>query len=86
MGNFDLFSIQPVPKKGILKYLREKFPDQKWSAGRIGFGQWGYHTEDGWTAHWVACLAPRYPDDDDTYESRFYIYKPNDVPELITFV
>lgn len=63
-----------ITKRSTLGKLREKFPAEGWRAERAGFG-WHYANNMGDTAHWCSCLAPRYPDDDETSVSRFYIYR-----------
>lgn len=75
--------VRPCRRGGMLAHLRRLHPEKVWRAVRYGFG-WGYETLDGWRAHHVACLAPTYPDDDDTFVTRFYIYKgESEVPEEV---
>jgi hypothetical protein len=61
-------------KKSPLKVLREKYPDEQWSAHRAGFGFWDYKTESGWNAHYVAAYSPRYDGDDENFVSQFWVY------------
>ncbi len=71
----DLVFSDAPRRKGVLAALRKKWPDRTWIAQRAGMG-WEYWTADGkWHGCWVACLAPRYDGDDDTFVSRFYIYR-----------
>lgn len=71
-----------VHARSPLGTLRKLHPEKTWRAVRVGFG-WNYQTEDGWDAYWVSCLAPRYDADDDTFRSRFFIYKPDRQPEEV---
>lgn len=84
MKEFDALLAEAPSRKGILARLRERYPNKVWKAVREGFG-WGYETEDGWHAGWRSCLAPQYPDDDDTFVSRFFIYRPNEPTEEVNF-
>lgn len=65
-----------------LKQLRQRFPEEGWVAVSDGFG-WGYQNDAGDTAHWVSSLAPSYPDDDNTFQSQFYVYRRGKSPELL---
>jgi len=54
-----------------LKILRERFPDEEWRAVKEGFN-WEYYNNKGEHAGYRSCMTW---DDDDSYESRFYIYR-----------
>ncbi len=67
--------------KGVLHALRKKWPDKLWIAKQVSFGHWDYYTADGkWHGCWVACSAPQYDGDDDTFITRFYIYRKGHSP------
>ena len=83
-SNFDDLFKPFVKRRKIIDQLREKYPDQKWTVVHEGF-HWGYVTETGWHAGWRSCLAPRHDGDDDSFESRFYGYKPNAPTEHVFF-
>jgi hypothetical protein len=76
-----LISAKPK-RRGTLQRLRELYPQEKWSAYRHGLG-WSYRTESGWDAGWRSVLSPRYDGDDETSESRFYIYRPQGPAEQV---
>lgn len=81
----DIIIPESPSRRGVLRYLREKYPDKEWRAVREGFG-WGYETADGWNGGWRSCLAPLYDGDDETSVLRFFIYKPNAPTEEVFFV
>lgn len=62
-----------MPKSIVVKRLNALYP-LNWRAEKTGMG-WAYEADNGWTAYWVSCLAPRYDGDDDAFRSRFFIYK-----------
>lgn len=63
----------------ILKVLQARFPNEVWHCERQGFG-WEYTTDSGWFAGWRSVLAPKYPDDDESCENRFYVYPKGQQP------
>ena len=63
----------------ILRYLQESFPTEEWSVMRWGFN-WQYRTTSGWLGEWRSVLTPRYPDDDETAELQFFLYRPDKPP------
>jgi hypothetical protein len=79
----NILEYRPTPRRSILGTLRRKYPDQKWTAYRSGFGSWSYETEEGWVAHWCAALAPRFDGDDDNFVSEFWVYPKGATPERL---
>lgn len=67
-------------KQMNLKFLRKKYPQQVWTAIRVGFNSYAYESADGWHAHWVSRLTPRYDGDDETCRSEFWVYPKDGVP------
>lgn len=65
----------------MIKHLQREYPERRFKAVREGFG-WCYRAQDGsgWVGRWVSALAPEYPDDDNTFQSQFYIYGPKPHP------
>jgi hypothetical protein len=72
------------PRSRIIRALQLAHPDRTWRIERCGFG-YNYISDNGWIAHWVAALAPRYDGDDDSFERQFWIYKTatGEIPELV---
>ena len=69
----------------IIKALKKLHPHVEWRCERWAYISWHYLGDNGWEAHWVAALAPRYDGDDETYVRQFYIYKTstNEMPERV---
>lgn len=71
-------------RPSIIKTLKKKYPAEEWKAEKAGFG-WEYVNNKGERGWWTAEMAPWYDGDDDTFVSRFHIYRKEGPPELLEF-
>lgn len=81
---FDLFNSKLLGTQRLIDFLREKYPEYVWRYEPTP--HWWLALVDGQeighVSH-VACLAPRYDGDDDSFRTETWFYREGKAPERI---